>query len=79
MARNMPGEAPLDLTGLAAGTIIYTLDGALPVEYLGPGDRIITRAGMRVLRAVIRKGDGFCLRFDTPEMIYADGIMTHAA
>ena len=38
--------------GLAAGTEVLTLDGALPVEFLNPGDRIITRAGMRVLRRI---------------------------
>ncbi|WP_347313090.1 Hint domain-containing protein [Defluviimonas sp. SAOS-178_SWC] len=38
--------------GIAAGTVILTLDGALPVEFLNPGDRIITREGMRVVREV---------------------------
>ena len=31
------------VTGLAAGTRVLTLDGALPVEHLLPGDRIVTR------------------------------------
>jgi hypothetical protein len=34
------------------GTPILTLDGALPVEFLTPGDRILTRAGSRKLRCV---------------------------
>jgi hypothetical protein len=38
--------------GLAAGTIVLTLAGALPVEHLTAGDRIITRAGARSLRAI---------------------------
>lgn len=38
--------------GIAAGTPVMTLDGALPVEFLMPGDRVLTRAGMRILRAV---------------------------
>ncbi len=38
--------------GIPAGTVILTLDGALPVDFLSPGDRIITREGMQVLRAV---------------------------
>ncbi|KAJ54592.1 hypothetical protein ACMU_17960 [Actibacterium mucosum KCTC 23349] len=38
--------------GIAAGTEVLTLDGALPVEFLNAGDRVITRAGMRVLRSV---------------------------
>lgn len=37
---------------LLAGTPVLTLDGALPVEYLQPGDRILTRAGMRRLAQV---------------------------
>lgn len=39
-------------TGIAAGTCIRTLDGILPVEFLEPGDRIVTRAGARRLVAV---------------------------
>ena len=35
--------------GCAAGTSILTLDGALPVEFLCAGDRIITRNGARRL------------------------------
>lgn len=38
--------------GLSAGTEVLTLDGALPVEFLNAGDRVITRAGMRVLRSI---------------------------
>lgn len=39
-------------TGLAAGVHVATADGMLPVEYLQTGDRVVTRAGMRALRAV---------------------------
>ena len=28
---------------LTSGTVVLTLDGALPVEFLSPGDRVITR------------------------------------
>lgn len=35
--------------GMAQGTTVLTADGLLPVEYLSPGDRIITRDGVRVL------------------------------
>ncbi|MDY6858182.1 MAG: Hint domain-containing protein [Pseudomonadota bacterium] len=38
--------------GLAQGSIVLTLDGALPVEFLNKGDRIITRSGARVLRGL---------------------------
>jgi hypothetical protein len=37
---------------MAAGTRIRTLDGELPVEFLEPGDRIVTRSGARRLVAV---------------------------
>ncbi|MEJ6388016.1 Hint domain-containing protein [Gymnodinialimonas ulvae] len=40
--------------GLAPGTQVLTLDGALPVEFLTPGDRIITRRGARAVQAVTR-------------------------
>jgi hypothetical protein len=35
--------------GMAQGTPVLTADGVMPVEYLSPGDRIITRDGLRVL------------------------------
>jgi hypothetical protein len=35
--------------GMAQGTAVLTADGLLPVEFLAPGDRIITRDGLRVL------------------------------
>lgn len=34
---------------VAAGAVVYTLEGALPVEFLVPGDRLLTRAGARKL------------------------------
>ncbi len=40
------------LVGVAQGTQVLTLDGALPVEFLAPGDRVITRAGARKLVSV---------------------------
>jgi hypothetical protein len=46
-----PAAAPAKTAaGLAAGTQVMTLDGLIPVEYLSPGDRIITRSGMRRLK-----------------------------
>jgi hypothetical protein len=38
--------------GVALGTPILTLDGTLPVEFLTPGDRILTRGGARRLHGV---------------------------
>ncbi|MEX5729306.1 putative cupin superfamily protein [Rhodovulum iodosum] len=65
---------------LAIGTIVLTMDGALPVEFLSPGDRIVTRAGARVLRDIHHDGAcRFALRFDAPEVIYADGMEVPAA
>ncbi len=40
--------------GFAPGSTILTLDGAMPVEQVLPGDRIITRNGARALRAIHR-------------------------
>ncbi|MDZ4310836.1 MAG: Hint domain-containing protein [Cypionkella sp.] len=38
--------------GLAIGTPVLSLDGMMPVEYLHPGDRVITRTGARKLMAI---------------------------
>lgn len=46
-----PAEVAL-CNGLFAGTMVMTLAGDMPVEYLSVGDRIITRSGARVVRAV---------------------------
>ncbi|RMA42166.1 Hint domain-containing protein [Rhodophyticola porphyridii] len=48
-------KAPwLDDASLPVGTTLLTLDGALPVEHLVPGDRVITRDGAYRLRAALR-------------------------
>ncbi len=39
-------------SGLTAGTNVLTLAGAMPVEFLSAGDRIITRDGVRTLSGV---------------------------
>lgn len=38
--------------GIAAGSTVLTLMGAIPVEFIAPGDRVITRTGARVVRSV---------------------------
>ncbi|MCX8509634.1 MAG: Hint domain-containing protein, partial [Rhodobacteraceae bacterium] len=38
--------------GIASGTVLATLDGYLPVDFLEPGNRVVTREGMQILRAV---------------------------
>lgn len=46
--------------GLIAGAVVLTADGEIPVEYLTPGDRIVTRdTGLATLRAIqTRQGRG---------------------
>ncbi|MBL9053026.1 MAG: Hint domain-containing protein [Tabrizicola sp.] len=38
--------------GLLSGTLVRSMDGLLPVEFLAPGDRIICRQGARRLARV---------------------------
>ncbi|SHI34161.1 Hint domain-containing protein [Palleronia salina] len=60
MAHEIPGKAAgkqaragSTQAGLAAGTRVMTLDGMIPVEFLTPGDRVVTRdGGISVLRGV---------------------------
>lgn len=59
-------------TGIAAGTRVLTLDGALPVDFIEPGDRIITRNGMRVVRAVRVS------RYSGPAFRIAAGALGHS-
>ena len=62
--------------GLPLGSKVLTADGLLPVEYLEPGDRVITRAGMRqVLGIDTPAPKRFKLSFAREEVIYADGVM----
>ena len=42
-----PVSLPRPKAGFVAGTVLYTREGEAPVEFLSPGDRLITRdAGM---------------------------------
>jgi len=58
VGRELSGQMPPLRTeichvGLVSGTILLTADGEIPVEYLSPGDRIITRnAGLIALGAI---------------------------
>ena len=45
-------SAHAPLRAVLAGTPVLTLDGELPVEFLQPGDRVLTRAGMRRLAQI---------------------------
>ena len=40
------------LQAVLVGTPVLTLDGELPVEFLQPGDRVLTRSGMRRLKQI---------------------------
>lgn len=57
--------------GIAAGTVVLTLDGALPVEFVEPGDRVITREGMRIVREVTVR------RYSGPAIRLAAGALGH--
>ncbi len=60
--------------GFASGSTILTLDGALPVEHLSPGDRIITRdRGMVLLRGLSAR----LARIETVQI--AAGSLGHTA
>ena len=51
-SRSAGGEGIEAQPGILARTMVRTLDGVLPVEYLTPGDRIVTRNGARRLTSV---------------------------
>jgi hypothetical protein len=53
LALDAPTRVKLPSQALSAGTTVLTLDGALPVQFLAIGDRVITRAGARTLRNII--------------------------
>ena len=51
-SRSAGGAGMLPAPGMLAGTMVRTLEGVLPVEYLTPGDRIVTRSGARRLTSI---------------------------
>lgn len=51
-SRSAGGAGAEPQPGMLAGTQVRTLDGVLPVEYLTPGDRIVTRNGARKLVSI---------------------------
>ena len=55
-ALHIASDTPFN--ALVAGGVVLTLDGALPVEFLSPGDRVIIRdSGTATLRKVHRRRD----------------------
>ena len=51
-SRSSGGAGVPPTQGMLAGTMVRTLDGLLPVDFLTPGDRIVTRAGARRLTSI---------------------------
>jgi hypothetical protein len=51
-SRSAGGAGTPQSQGMLAGTMVRTLDGLIPVEFLTPGDRIVTRAGARRLTSI---------------------------
>ncbi len=51
-SRSAGGAGLPPTAGMLAGTMVRTLEGVLPVDYLTPGDRIVTRSGARRLSSV---------------------------
>ena len=64
-------QRELARAGVGMGARVATLDGMLPIEFLSPGDRVVTRAGARTLRAVtVHVVHGECVRL-------APGVLGH--
>ena len=51
-SRSAGGAGLPPTAGMLAGTMVRTLEGVLPVDYLTPGDRIVSRSGARRLSSV---------------------------
>lgn len=51
-SRSAGGAGTPQSQGMLSGTMVRTLDGLIPVEFLTPGDRIVTRAGARRLTSI---------------------------
>ena len=51
-ARGTATYVTLALQAVVLGTPVLTLEGELPVEFLQPGDRVLTRSGTRRVRQV---------------------------
>jgi hypothetical protein len=67
-----PDNAKNTLAVLPLGTIVLTLRGALPVENLRRGDRVVTELGGAALKRVHSLYDEGCCRleFHEPQTVY---------
>jgi len=58
--------------GIVAGSIIFTSDGEIPVEYLSPGDKVVTRdAGM------VKLVETFIHQISAPAVTIKTGSLGH--
>lgn len=55
--RRSRAGSPVHMSGLGLGTLIMTSDGEMPVEYLSPGDRIVTHDAGLVRLARVQARD----------------------
>lgn len=49
---DLPAVDVAAASGITVGTTVLTLEGDLPVQFLAPGDRVITRSGARELKSI---------------------------
>jgi hypothetical protein len=58
--------------GIVAGSIVFTADGEIPVEYLSRGDKIVTRDA-----GIVTLVDTFIHRISVPEVAIKAGSLGH--
>lgn len=76
MTLNQTTDAPsaitaTDTAAIVAGSAVLTLSGVMPVEYLQPGDRIVTRGGAARLKALV------ATRYSGPAYVVQGGSIGH--
>jgi Hint domain len=74
-ARSVRVTLPLSRSGFGLGTGILTTDGELPVEFLEPGDRIVTfdRGAIALSRVIVRSVPASALVRVRPAVLDAKG------
>ncbi|MGC9370592.1 MAG: hypothetical protein ACP5DX_13720 [Paracoccaceae bacterium] len=67
----IPSTAGYPSAIIPAGTVVLTLRGALPVEHLHPGDRLVTRSGASMIERVYAHSPGcFTLEHGSQDPVY---------